>query len=218
MHETPVTTGKYNKRASIALCLTIAVYITACTRTMAVTDNVAAYSMPLIQGAPKIILSDLADNRTDKKALGQVGALTLGEAETPINVILTNRIATRLRDEGFNVQKTNLTNPGNAKELDYVIASSSGNAFLSGGLNTFYVSSFDAIMETGKGAVDFYIDVLDKSGNAIFNGKYSASAEHWIGLTGRSGSQKLIEMTVQAAVDDLFNDTNFKELLNKLKQ
>ena len=100
--------------------LTIAVHLTACTRTVALTDNVAAYSMPLIQGAPKIIVSELADNRSDKKALGQVGALTLGEADTAINVILTNRIATRLRGEGFNVQKTNLTKPGDAKELEYL--------------------------------------------------------------------------------------------------
>jgi hypothetical protein len=177
-----------------------------------------AYSMPMIRDVPKIILADLSDNRLDKKTLGQVGLLILGEGDPTVNVILTNRIAKRLRDEGFNVQKTNLTDPANAKELDYVMLSSSGNAYLSGGVNTFYVSSFDAIMETGKGAIDFYIDVLDKSGNAIYDGKYSASAEHWIGLGGLSGTQKLIEMTVQAAVEDLFNDTNFEELLNKMKQ
>ncbi len=217
MNETPVTMERYKKRASLALCLTIAVYLVACTQTVALTDNVAAYSMPLIQGAPKVILSDLADNRSDKETLGQVGALILGEASTPINVILTNRIATRLRDEGFNVQKTNLTKPGDAKELEYLMASTGGNVFLSGGLNTFYVSSFDAIMETGKGAVNFYVDVSDNAENAIFNGKYSASAEHWSGLTGRSGSEKLIEMSVQG-VDDLFSDRQFRELLNKIKQ
>jgi hypothetical protein len=135
-----------------------------------------------------------------------------------MNVILTNRIASRLRDEGFNVQKTNLARPGDTPELQLVMASNSGNIFLSGGLNTFYVSSFDAIMETGKGTVNFYIDVFDAAANAIFNGKYSSYAEHWIGLAGQSGSEKLIEMSVQASVDDLFSDRRFRELLNQIKK
>ena len=98
------------------------------------------------------------------------------------------------------------------------MTSSSGNAFLSGGLNSFYVSSFDAVMETGKGSMNFYIDVFDEAGRAIFNGKYSAYAEHWIGLTGQYGTEKLIEMSVQAGLNDLFSDRRFRELLNKIKK
>ena len=208
-----------NKRANVvALCLIPAVYVAACTHTVALTDNVAAYSMPLIQGAPKMILSDLSDNRSDKKTLGQVGGLTLAEGNIPMNVILTNRIAARLRDEGFNVQKTNLTKPGDTAELGYLMASSSGNVFLSGGLSSFYVSSFDAIMETGKGSMNFYIDVFNEAGHAVFNGKYSAYAQHWIGLSGQYGTEKLIEMSMQAGLDDLFSDRRFRELLNKIKK
>jgi hypothetical protein len=172
--------------------------------------------MPPIQGAPKIILSDLSDNRSDKKTLGQVGGLTLVESDTSINVILTNRIASRLRDEGFNIQKTNLSKPADMGELKELLKSSNGNVSLSGGVNNFYISSFDAIMETGKGTVNIFIDVFDNNGNAIFNGKYSAYAEHWIGLTGQFGSEKLIEMTVQASVDELFRDSRFKDLLAKV--
>jgi hypothetical protein len=203
---------------SAILFLVLAVFSAGCTYTVAVTDNVAAYSMPLIQGTPKVILSDLSDNRSDRKTLGQIGGLTVADSSTPMNVILTNRIATRLRDEGFNVQKANLTKPGDPAELAHLMASSNGTVFLSGGLNSFYVSSFDAVMETGKGSVHFYIDVFDERGSAIFNGKYSAYAEHWIGLTGQFGTDKLVEMSVKSSVDDLFNDRRFRELLNKIKK
>ena len=202
----------------IALCFVLAAYFTACTHTVALTDNVAAYSMPLIQGAPKVILSDFLDNRTDKKNLGQIGGLSLTESEIAMNVILTNRIASKLRDEGFNVTKTNIGKPGNTQELQSVMTSNSGNVFLSGGLNTFYVSSFDAIMETGKGTVNYYVDVFDAAGNAVFNGKYSSYAEHWIGLSGQFGSEKLIEKSLQASVDDLFSDRRFRDLLNNIKK
>jgi hypothetical protein len=73
-------------------------------------------------------------------------------------------------------------------------------------------------MEMGKGTVNFYINVLDDAGRAIFNGNYSANAEHWIGLTGQCGNEKLIEMSVRASVDDLFSDRRFRESLNKIKK
>ncbi len=201
-----------------AFWLVTIIGVSGCTHTVALKDSVAVYAMPLIQGAPKIILSDVLDNRSDKKTLGQVGGLTLAESDTPINVILTNRIASRLRDEGFNIQKTNLTKPGDIGELKNLLKSSSGNVFLSGGLSNFFMSSFDAILETGKGNVTFYIDAFDNNGHAIFNGRYSAYAEHWIGLTGQFGSEKLIEMSLEASVDELFKDSKFKDLFVRVRK
>ena len=52
----------------------------------------------------------------------------------------------------------------------------------------------------------------------IFDKNYSGYAENWIGLTGQFGAEKLIEQSIQASVDELFKDQEFKNLLEKIKK
>jgi len=165
----------------------------------------------------KIILADLNDNRADKKMVGRVGALDL-TSQTAINIVLTNRIASKLRDEGFNVQKANLTKPMDKGEIAEILKFNSGKVFLSGGLDNFFIVSFDAIIEKGKGTATFYIKIFDKDGNVIFNKNYVGYAENWIGLTGQFGCEKLIEQSIQTSVDEVFKDQEFRNLLEKIKK
>lgn len=200
----------------LILFVLLAVAVSGCAYSAKMIDKSDVYSMPMIQGAPKIILADITDNRADKRLVGRVGALDL-TSQTAVNVVLTNRIASKLRDEGFNVQKVNLSKPMDKGELVEALKNNSGNAFLSGGLDNFFIASFDAVMEKGKGTATFYIKVFDKAGNNIFNKSYAGYAENWIGLTGQFGCEKLIEQSIQASVDELFKDPDFRRLLDKIK-
>jgi len=208
---------KRNSFFRLAILMVVVSFVSGCAYSAKILDKSDVYNMPMIQGAPKIILTDLNDNRADKKMVGRVGALDL-TSQTAINIVLTNRIASRLREEGFNVQKANLSKPMDRSEMIEILRSNTGKAFLSGGLDNFFIASFDAVMEKGKGTATFYIKVFDKDGNAIFNKNYSGYAENWIGLTGQFGCEKLIEQSIQASVDELFKDQDFKNLLEKIKR
>lgn len=206
------------KRSAIFIILVLlTAVVSGCAFNATILDKSDVYNMPMIQGAPKIILADLNDNRVDKKTVGQISALVL-TSQTPISSILTNRIATRLREEGFNVQKVNLSKSMDKGEMLEVLKSNNGRAFLSGGLDNFFIASFDAVMEKAKGTATFYIKAFDKDGNVIFDKNYSGYAENWIGLTGQAGAEKLIEQSIQASVDELFKDQDFKNLLEKIKK
>ena len=206
------------KKSNVFIVLVLfAIAVSGCAFNAKIIDTANVYNLPMIQGAPKIILADLNDNRVDKKTVGQISALVL-KSETPISTILTNRIATRLRDEGFNVQKVNLSKSMDKGEMLEVLKSNSGRAFISGGLDNFFIASFDAVMEKAKGTATFYIKAFDKDGNVIFNKNYSGYAENWIGLTGQFGAEKLIEESIQASVDEVFKDQDFRSLLEKIKK
>ncbi len=205
------------KSSPYFMVIFLAIAISGCAYTANIKDTVDIYRAPAIQGAPKIILADLNDNRADKNAVGRVGALDL-KSNTAINIVLTNRIASRLRDEGFNVQKSNLTKPMDKNEMIEALKNDNGNAFLSGGLDNFFIASFDAIMEKGKGKATFYIKIFDKDGNSIFNKSYSGYAENWIGATGQFGCEKLIEQCIQDSVDEVFKDEEFRGALAKIKK
>jgi len=182
--------------------------ITGCmTHTARINDTFDVYSMQTAD-APKIIITDLNDQRADTKKVGRVGALDLN-TETPVNTLITNRIAHRLKQEGFNVQKVHLDNNRNKTDIGQALDYNNGDIYMTGGLENFYIASFDAIMEKATGKVSFYITMLDKTGNVIIDKTYSARAERLIGLTGQFGSEKLIEETIQAAVDELFSEGSF---------
>lgn len=192
------------------------IFIQGCAVNAQIKDSSSVYNMPMIQNAPKIILADLNDNRADKVIIGRVGALDL-KSKTSLNIILTNRIAEKLKESGFNVQKINLSKSMNKDEISYVMKSNSGDIFLSGSLDNFFIASFDAIMEKGKGTTTFNIRVFDRTGAPIFDKNYSGFAENWIGLTGQSGCEKLIEQSMQASVDEIFKDAEFLKLLSNIK-
>lgn len=208
---------RFNSIFGLVALAVIVSFISGCAYSAKIIDTGNVYSLPMIPGAPKIILADFGDNRGDKRLIGRVGALDL-TSQTAVNVILTNRVASRLRDEGFNVQKAKLEKVMDKKEFMDVLRNNNAAAFLSGGLDNFFIASFDAIMEKGKGTTSFYVKVFDKDGNNIFNKTYSGYAENWIGLTGQFGCEKLIEQSVQASVDELFKDSEFRDLLEKIKK
>lgn len=200
----------------VALAVMVS-FVSSCAYSAKIIDTTKVYNLPIIQGAPKIILADFTDNRANKKQLGRVGALNL-TSQTAINIVLTNRIASRLREKGFNVQKANLSKTMDKTEIREVLKYNNGNAFLSGGLDKFFIASFDAVMEAAKGITSFYVKIFDKDGNAIFNKTYSGYAENWIGLTGQFGCQKLIEKSIQASIEELFGDLEFRDLLTEINK
>jgi uncharacterized lipoprotein YajG len=168
-------------------------------------DSGSVYSMPELSGSKKIVVSDLTDNRADKKKVGMISLLSL-ESEKPINVVLTDRIASKLRDKGFNVEKAGFLASSGKEGADF---------FLTGRLDNFFISSSDAILEKAKGAATFQIRIYDSAKKIIFDKNFSSIAEHWIGLTGQWGSEKIIEDTLEASVKELFQDEEFQRLLKR---
>ena len=197
--------------------LVMLLFVSGCITWTAKTEDMSGiYGKPTIAGAPQIIITDLSDERSDKKLVGRISALNLA-TQTPINVIITNRIASKLRDQGFNVQKVELTGSEKKAELVTALRTKNGKMLFTGRLEHFFIESSDAILETAKGRVNFRIDILDDTGNSIFDRTYTAYAEKHIGLGGGPGSEELIEKTIQASVNKLFEDTEFQQFLAKAK-
>ena len=174
------------------------------------------YGAPLITGAPKIVVTDLNDERVDKKKVGLISMLSL-ESKTPINVVLTDRIAARLRDEGFNVHKIKIEAPLSGAEIAQTLSLQKGRLLLSGGLDDFFVASSDAVLEKAHGHSAFHLKIHDRRGKVVFKKNYSGIAEHWIGLTGQWGSEKVLEDTLQSSVNEVFKDEEFEGFLAKLR-
>lgn len=174
------------------------------------------YSKPAIVGAPKIIITDLSDKRHDRKLVGRISALNLA-TQTPINVIITNRIASKLREAGFNIQKVELAGLETKSELIAVLKRNRGKMLLTGRLDHFFIESSDAILETAKGRVSFRVDILDERGKTLFYKTYTARTQKHIGLGGGPGSEELIKETIQATVNKLFHDSEFQRFLSEVK-
>ena len=155
-------------------------------------DASAVYGAPAISGAPKIVVTDLNGQRVDKKKVGLISMLSL-ESATPINVVLTDRIAARLKDEGFNVHKIKIEAPLSGAEIAQTLYSQKGRLLLSGSLDDFFVASSDAVLEKARGRSAFHLKIYDHHGEVVFSKNYSGLAEHWIGLTGQWGSEKVLE-------------------------
>lgn len=188
----------------LLIVILMGAYLSGCaTHVARLKDSGSVYSMPELSGKAKVVVSDLTDSRADKKKVGMICLLSL-ESEKPINVVLTNRIASRLRDRGFNVEKEGPSTASSKKEADF---------FLTGGLDNFFISSSDAILEKAKGAATFRIRIYDNAKKIVFDKNFSSIAEHWIGLTGQWGSEKIIEDTLEASVNELFQDKEFQHFL-----
>lgn len=181
-----------------------------------IEDMSDIYSKPAIVGAPRILITDLSDERPDKKLVGRISALNLA-TETPINIIITNRIASKLREAGFNVQKFEPRGLGRMPELIAALRQYGGKMLLTGRLEHFYIQSSDAILETARGRASFRINILDEAGRTLFYRTYTGYAEKHIGLGGGPGSEELIEQTIQAAVKQLFQDIEFQRFLLEAK-
>ncbi len=186
------------------------------TWTAKIEDMSDIYKKPAIANAPKIIITDLSDERHDKKLVGRISALNLA-TETPINVIITNRIALNLREADFNIQKIELTGIATKSELMSALKYNNGNLLFTGRLEHFFIESSDTILETAKGRASFRVDILDESGKSVFYKTYTAYAEKHIGLDGGPESEELIKETIQATVDKLFNDIGFRQFLSQVK-
>ena len=78
---------KFRGRFLVVLFLAVVSSMSGCAYNAKIVDNSSVYSMPTIQGAPKIILADLDDNRADKKTVGQISALVL-TSQTAISAVL----------------------------------------------------------------------------------------------------------------------------------
>jgi len=179
-------------------------------------DMSDVYDKPTIIGAPTIIITNLSDKRRDTKLVGRISALNLA-TEAPVNVIITNRIASKLRDAGFNIQKVELTGFESKSDRIAVLKRKGGKMLFTGSLDHFFIASSDAILEAAKGRVSFRVDILDDRGNSLFYKTYTARTEKHLGLDGGPGTEKLIEETIQAAVNKLLRDTKFQQFLSKAK-
>jgi len=181
-----------------------------------IEDMSDVYSKPAIAGAPKVIITDLTDNRRDKKLVGRISARNL-TTETPINIIITNRIASKLREAGFNIQKVELTGLKTKSELAEVLNRNNGKILFTGILRQFFIESSDAASEMAIGRVSFRIDILDERGEPLLSSAYSTSTRKNIGLDDRAASEELIKETIQAGVNKLVRDSGFQRFLSQVK-
>ena len=181
-----------------------------------IDDMSGVYSEPTVADGPRIIITNLDDKRREKKLVGRISALNLA-TETPINVIITNRISSKLRESGFNVQKVDPRRTEGKSELVSDLKLDGSEIFLGGRLDHFYIESVDAILETARGRASFHIKAVDRTGRTLFYGTYTGYAEKHIGLGGGPGSEELIEQTLQAALNELFKDIEFQQFLLSVK-
>src|SRR3989344_7930750 len=193
--------------------LTLAVSLSGCAYTSSIKDGADVYGKPLMVNAPRVAVMDLTDSRKNPKHIGQIAVLAMNEPKTPINVIFSNRIASKLIEQGLNVQKVKVTNVDDKAEISALITSSGVRILITGNLNDFFIKSFDAMMEPAKGSCGFSIKVFGGDGQAIFERSYVATAEHFIGLTGQFGSDKAIDKTIDAALSQVFGDSQFQSIL-----
>ena len=207
---------KLAKFSSLGLLGMLLVTSGCMTWTAKIEDMSNVYGEPAVAGAPRIIITDLDDKRREKKLVGRISALNLA-TETPINMIVTNRIASKLREAGFNVQKLDPRSQEGKSELISALKLVGSEIFLGGRLDHFYVESSDAILETARGRASFRINILDAEGKTLFYKIYTGNAKKHIGLGGGPGSEELIEKTIQAAVNELFNDIKFQQFLLTVK-
>ena len=209
------------KKKSFIFILLIPIFtlLSGCiaTHTAVMKDRTNVYSAMIKETGSKVVLVDLEDTRTDKKLVGRVCGLNL-KTKKPINSLLTDAIATKLGEEGYNVQKTKISDRNSKVEIAELLKNAWGNILLTGTMSKFYISSFDAVLDRAKGEALFEIKIFDAMGNVIFDERFLAHSENWIGLTGQFGAKKSIELTIDAAVQELFEDKAFTDTLKKLNQ
>ena len=181
-----------------------------------IDDMRAVYSEPDNLGVPKVIITDLSDRRRDTKLVGRIAALNLA-TKTPVNVIITNRIASKLKYAGFNIQKIDVAGNISKSELAAAVKRNNAKLLFTGRLDHFFIASSDAILETAKGRVSFRIDILNEQGQSVFYRTYTANTEKHIGLGGGQASEEFIEKNIDTAVSKLFEDEAFQRFLLEVK-
>ncbi|MFH1317419.1 MAG: hypothetical protein ABIH71_00170 [Candidatus Omnitrophota bacterium] len=200
------------KFCSFAGLAVLLITMTGCMAyTTQLTKGRSVYHMTRIEGASKVILSDLSDLRPNKKSIGQVSALSL-KSDVEINVALTDRIAAKLRDNGYNVEKINLATRPNKERIKNLLNDNTGILYISGGLSEFFISSFDAVMKPAKGNTNFFIAVYDADGNKLIEKRFTSETTNWIGLTGGFGADKSIDLALTASVNEVFKDKKIQEI------
>jgi hypothetical protein len=204
------------KFLSLGFLVMLAISSGCMTWTAKIDDMRGVYNEPAVPGAPRIIITDLDDKRREKKLVGRISALNLA-TETPINVIITNRIAAKMREFGFNVQKLDPRSPADKSELISELTLDGSEIFLGGRLDHFYIESSDAILEKAQGRASYRIKAIDRTGKILFYKTYTGYAEKHIGLGGGPGSEELIEQTIQAALKQLFQDTELQRFMLEAK-
>src|SRR3989338_2101498 len=98
-----------SKISPVSILSFMVIFLSGCAHTASIKDSADVYGKPLAVNAPRIGIADFTDSRQNAKHIGQVAALAINEPQTPINAILTNRIASKLMEQGFNVQKIEAT-------------------------------------------------------------------------------------------------------------
>ena len=176
-------------------------------QTFSIKNKGEAYDAPFIKDTPKAIVIDFTDLRGEKRFVGRVG-LAYGKVDAPIPSLLTDAIALRLRKEGFNVDKV-LISRLNKQEITNILKNNEAKFLLGGGVEYFYFGSVDAIMESAKGRVDYFVELFDTKGEKVFSRKYSSKSGKWMGFSVRTGFSELIEGMLDASAEDLFKDEEF---------
>ncbi len=210
-----ITKGKPMYKLNYGI-LAVAVCLVGCATTSSIKDSTDVYSKPLMVNAPRVAIMDLTDSRQNPTHIGQVAALAVNQPKTPMNQILSNRIASKLVEQGLNVEKVNVTNTDDKAEISELIVSSGAKILITGKLSDFFIKSFDAMMEPARGSCVFSIKVFDGGGQIVFERSYFANAEHFIGLTGQFGADKAIDKTIDAAISQVFGDPQFQAILKNL--
>lgn len=190
--------------------------MSGCAHMMALKDSPDAYTLPQNTSVPKIALKDFTDNRSDKSSVGLISALQL-KSSSPLGTVLANRTAARLKEEGFAAVKFEEIDLTDKEEFRNALQSANARAFLTGGIDNFFVTSTDALLDKARGQATFYLRLYDSKGNVIYDKPHSAVSEYYIGLGGTGGSEKAVEFTLQACVDEIFKDEEFRNLLQNMR-
>lgn len=201
------------------LIIAVSLLSSCVSQTFSIKDKGESYNSIPIKDAPRIILTEFTDQREEKVFVGRIG---LGYCKTdyPITALLANRIASKLRNEGFNVDIILISDT--SKELiSSILKNNDAKFFLKGDLGYFYFASFDAIMNTAKGKINFSVDLLDLKGEPIFSKKYFSNSWKYVGFSSLTAPAELVERMLDVCVTDLFQDKDFTNMIgltNKTKE
>lgn len=208
------------KFVRLSILMAVVSLLSGCaSQTFSIKDKGESFNIASIKDAPRIILTEFTDQREEKVFVGRIG-LGYCKIDYPITALLTNRIASKLKSEGFNVDIILISDTGKER-ISSILKDNDAKFFLKGGLEYFYFSSFDAIMGTAKGKIDFSVHLLDPKGEPIFSKKYSSNSWKYVGFSALTAPAELVERMLDACVTDLFQDKEFINIIrltNKTKE
>ena len=172
------------------------------------------YTTVKLKGAPEVLLSNLKDQRTNRKLIGQIGSLKF-VPDIPVRDAFTDRIASRLKTNGFNIKKKQITS--NQKKIARTLYKKHAISFITGDIFAFSFTGINSETKNVIGKSIFDIKVYDINGVNTFEKYYFVSVDSSITNTPLSDAENLIEELFNTSMDILFNDQEFTSSMGIVK-